>query len=127
MRMNLLVDLLIYDNASATNDPADAIKIKKRVEEESVTEVSRHFPRIIADAVTDEVVVLPDANTDYLLMFTDQEISVKLNSSATALTLKPKAAGLKTPVMLIRGDITDLKISNASGNAANVDITLVQI
>ena len=76
MRMNLLVDLLIYDNASATNDPADAIKIKKRVEEESVTEVSRHFPRIIADAVTDEVVVLPDANTDYLLMFTDQELNI---------------------------------------------------
>ena len=127
MRMTLLVDLLAHDNEAPTNDPADAIKVRKLIEESSVTEVSRHFPRVISDGATDEVVILPDPTTDYLLILTDQQISVKLNGSSDPQVLKPKAAGSKTPVMLIRGDITGLTVSNSSGNDANMDITLVKI
>lgn len=127
MRLNLLVDLLIHDNVNPTNDPADNIKVKKRVEESSVSEVTRNFPKKISDGATDEAIELPDANTDYLLMLTDQEVSIKLNGSGDALVLKPKASGTKTPVLLIRGDITGLTVSNSSGSDANLDITLVQI
>lgn len=127
MRLTFLVDLLVHDNTNPTNDPADAIEIRKKVEESAVSEVTRNFPKKITDGTTDEAIELPDANTDYLLILTDQEVSVKLNGSSDAQVLKPKAAGVKTPALFIRGDITGLTVSNSSGQDANLDITLVQI
>lgn len=127
MRLSLLVDFLAYDNEQPTNDPADAIALKKRVEEASVSEVSRLFPQVIPDSTTDLAITLPDATTNYLILLTDQTISVKLNGSSDAVTLKPKAAGKKTPVLLIRGDVTGLSVSNASGNPAKLDMIAVKI
>lgn len=127
MRLKLDLNLLVYDSTEQSNDPADAIRLKKSVEESDVSEVTRLFPIKIDDGAVDQAVALPDATTDYLILLTDRQISVKLNGSATALVLKPKVAGKKTPVMLIRGDITSLTVSNASGAAANVDMVAVQI
>ena len=127
MRLNLIIDLLAYNNEIPTNDPADGLKIKNQVEEENVSEITRHFPKIIQNGASDEEISLPDSNTDYLLMFTDQEVSIKLNGSADAIILQPILAGVKTPVMLLRGDITGLTMSNSSGQDANVDITLIKV
>lgn len=127
MRTTLLLDFLAYDNAEPTNDPANAIHLRKKVEEADVSEVSRLFPIVIADATVDEEISLPDANTDYLILLTDQQISVKLNGSSDAQVLKPKATGKSTPVLMIRGTITGLSVSNASGNSAKLDIVAVKI
>lgn len=127
MRLSLTVDFLAYDSAQPTNDPQDAVKIKKRVEEATITEVNRYFPMAVPDATTDLAIALPASTTDYLLIFTDETVSVKLNGSATAITLKPRASGAKTPAMLIRGDITALTVSNASGKVANLDVVAVKI
>lgn len=126
-RLSLTLDFLAYDAPNTTNDPADAIRIKRTVEETSVTEVSRNFPRQVPDATVDLDVPLPDSTTDYLLILTDQAISVKLNGSATPQILRPKTTGVKTPVLMIRGDITSLKISNSSGSTAKVDLIAVNI
>lgn len=123
--LRLLVDFLSYEG-TLSNNPADAVSIKSKVEETDVTEVFR-LQTSIADQTTDQAISLPDANTDYLLIFTDTEISVKLNGSATAITLKPRSSGKKTPALVLRGDITGLTISNSSGGAANVDVIAVNI
>jgi len=123
--LRLIVDFLMYEGA-LTNNPEDAIKIKSKVEESDVSEGLRRL-EAIPDATVDLAITLPDANSDYLLMFTDREISIKLNSSGDALTLKPRANGSKTPVFLLRGDITALTVSNSSGAAANVDIVAVNV
>lgn len=123
--LRLLVDFLSYEG-TLTNNPQDAIAVKRKVEEANVSEVSR-FQSSIPSATVDQAITLPDANSDYLLLFIDQEISIKLNGSANALTLKPKTAGTKTPVFLMRGDITGLTVSNAGANAANIDVIAVNI
>lgn len=121
--LSLTLDFLVFEG-SATNNPADAIKIKKTVQETDVSEVFRKMESV-ADGASDQSIPLPDASSEYLVIFTDQEISIKVNGSTTALTLKPKAAGTKTPAFYWRGTITALTVSNGSGNAANVDIIAV--
>lgn len=124
--LRLLIDFLSYEGTS-TNDPQDAIALKRKVEESNVTEVSR-VQTVIPISTTDQVITLPDANTDYLILCIDREISIKLNGSSTALTLKPKAPGTKCPVFMMRGDITALTITNASAqNVANIDLIAVNI
>ena len=123
--LRLLIDFLSYEG-TPTNDPQDAVAMKRKVEESDVSEVSRSQASIPA-ATTDLALSLPDANTDYVIMCVDQQVSIKLNGSATALTLNPKAAGVKTPVFLMRGDITAVTISNAGSSAANIDFIAVNI
>ena len=127
MRLDFLVDLLIYDNTTPNNDPANNIKVKSRIQEETITESLRHFPKVVSDGAVDEVIALPENPSDFILFLTNQEVSVKVNGSATDLTLKPKTTGVITPVFMMRGDITGLTISNASGNDANVDVVIVNI
>jgi hypothetical protein len=127
MRTRLEVEFLAYDNSQPTNDPANAIKVKKRVEESSVSDITRYFPMTVANSVVDQAVILPDPNTDYIILLTDQTISVKLNGSAAPLTLNPSTPGVVTPVLMIRGDVTALTVSNASGNPANLDLSAVKI
>lgn len=123
--LRLIVDFLMYEGTQ-TNNPEDAIKVKSKVEESDVSEGLRRLESI-PDATVDLAITLPDANTDYLLMLVDREISIKLNGSGDAITLKPRANGSKTPVFLLRGDITALTISNSSGAAANIDLVAVNI
>jgi hypothetical protein len=127
MRLSLLIDFLIFNNTLSTNDPADRIEVKEKVEESSLTATTRHFPIVIADSTTDQAIGLPDSPTDYLLILTDQEISIKINGSSDAMTLKPKIAGKRTPVFMFRGSLTGLSVSNSSGNSANLDVVLVVI
>lgn len=127
MRTTLSLDFLAYDNIDPTNDPADSIQLKNRVEEANASEVSRNFPTIIPNGTTDLSIPLPDAATDYLIVLTDQVVSVKLNGSSDAQVLKPKAAGKKTPVLMIRGLISAMTVSNASGNPAKLDVIAVKI
>lgn len=127
MRTCLSLEFLAYDNAEPTNDPADAIQIKRRVEEAATSEVSRQAQITVPNAAVDQLVNLPSNSTDYLILLTDQVISVKLNGSSDAQVLKPQAAGKKTPVLMLRGTISGLTVSNASGTAAKLDVIAVKI
>lgn len=123
--LRIILDFLSYEG-TLTNNPQDAVAIKRKVEESNVSEVTR-LQSSIAPATVDQAITLPDSTSDYLLLFIDRQISIKLNGSSDALVLKPKVAGTKTPVFLLRGDITGLTISNAGADAANIDLIAVNI
>lgn len=123
--LRIILDFLSYEG-TLTNNPQDAVAIKRKVEESNVSEVTR-LQSSIAPATVDQAITLPDATSDYLLLFIDRQISIKLNGSSDALVLKPKVAGTKTPVFMMRGDITGLTISNAGADAANIDLIAVNI
>lgn len=126
--LRLIIDFLTYDSSSAapSNNPQDAIEIKRKVEEASVSEVSRVQKSIPASTV-DMALNLVDSSNDYIIIQVDQIVSIKLNGSSDAIVLKPKVAGYKTPAFLLRGTATALTISNAGTNAANIDFVSVKI
>lgn len=123
--LRLIMDFLSYDGTT-TNDPADAIKVKNKIEESDVSEVSRQ-QLVIADAVTDQSITLPDVSCDYLLILIDRQVSIKLNGSVDAIILKPRANGTKSLGFFTKGSITELSMSNASGATAKIDVIAVKI
>lgn len=125
--LNVLIDILAYDSLTQTNDPADSIKAKQRLQESNFTAVTRLFPASIANSVVDQNIALPNNPSDYLVIFTDQQVSIKLNGISTPIVLNPQTAGMKTPAFFMRGVITSLTVSNASGTPANMDIIAVQL
>ncbi len=124
--LRLIVDYLSYEGIPPTNNPQDSIEFKRKVEESNVSEAQRS-QKLIPPSTVDLALNLADSATDYLIMMTDQTVSIKLNGSSDAITLNPKAPGTKTPVFLIRGAVTALTISNAGTNAANIDFVSVKI
>lgn len=126
-KLKLLIDFLAYSSDKPTNDPSnDSTKAKLSVEESSFTELCRKQIDI-ADLTVDQTITLADANSDYLLIFTNQIITIKLNGSADAITIKPLIAGTKTFGMMLRGDVTGLTVSNSSGNTASIDVISVNL
>ena len=126
-KLKLLVDFNAYTSKNQTNDPSDdSTRVKVSLQESSFTELCRKQIQI-ADAIVDQSITLADADCDYLLVFCDQEITIKINGSSDAITIKPKAAGLKIMGLMLRGTVTALSISNASGSAVNMDILSVNL
>src|SRR5271157_2988815 len=121
-KTRLLIELLMYESIKETNDPSDADKVKNIIEECSVTDIYR-VKQAIVDATAAYQIIPPNMTDadffDYLLIFTDQEISIDINASPEAETLIPKAAGVKTFVFFYKGQISYLDINNNSGNTAN--------
>lgn len=123
--LDITLKYLSYDAKAQSNDPADADRLNLRLQDNGVNQVFR-LQQSIASATVDQVVSLPDPNTSYLIISSDQSISIKLNSSSTPTPLNVPTAGVKTPLLMLRGDITALTISNSSGSAANVDIIAIK-
>jgi hypothetical protein len=117
--LDLILDLLAYEG-SATNDPKDATKVFNKTQETEIKGLVRYDYQI-GDGTSDQAVVVPNP-TDYLVILSDREISIKLNGWTTSLTLKPRANGKKTWVYFTKGSVTGLSVSNSSGAIANVDI-----
>ncbi len=126
-KLKLLIDLFAYSTVAPTNDPSDdSIKIKKLIEESSFSEIQRQLISV-ADEITDQTINLADATCEYLIILADQDISVKINGSSTSMTLKVKSAGTKIPVFFMRGTITAVTVSNASGEIANLDVITINL
>jgi len=122
--LEILIDFLSYDG-TLTNDPADGTKIKNRIQETSVNSVVRtQIP--LADATSDVALTLPASPSEYLLIFCDREITLKLNGSDDEVTLKPRANGIKTFVFFTRGEVESALVSNNSGAIANLDVISVK-
>ena len=122
----LKIQLIGTENDN-TNVITDSIAINSETEDRDVAEIARVFQKAIADATVDEEIldtVVADSNA---LLFTDQEITIKIDGSGDTLTLKPIKAGSKTPVFLMRGSIGSILVSNASGSIANIDITRIKV
>ena len=125
-RIKFNTDFLAFSDAIDTNNPKDQTKIQVVTEESSFKSLLRQ-KIVVADLVVDQSIPVPEANSEYLLIYVDQEVTLKLDGSANARTLKPSALGTKTLVFMERGDITSILISNASGNAVNLDILSVKL
>jgi hypothetical protein len=122
--VDIIIDFISYESTVSTNSPLDSTKIKLRISESSVSEVFR-FQKSIEDGLDDVVIPLPSNNADYLLIFTDQEIEIKINGGA-AMTLVP-ASTKKSLVFFNSGVVTSLTISNNSGSIANVDVVSINL
>lgn len=122
--LRFILDFLSYEG-TLTNDPQDAVSVKRKVEEANVTEVSRQMLSVPASS-TDLALALPDATCDYVVINIDRPISMKLNGSSTAINLKPKTNGTKTPVFYIRGGITSVSVTTTT-DAVNIDIIAVKV
>ncbi len=118
--LDLIIDLLAYEGA-ATNNPADAVKIRNKVQETAIIDLNR-YQFSIADLAADQAISLPADEALYTVILVDREVSIKLNGSSDALTLTPRANGTKTWVFFTRGTVTGLTVSNSSGATANIDI-----
>lgn len=121
--LGIIIEILSY-SGPASNDPSDSCKIKNRTEDTNITDFSR-IQTQIADGTTDQTISVPDSNFEYLAVFTDQEVSIKLNSGSESITLKPRAQGTKTFAFFNRGELSALEVSNSSGEIANLDIFMV--
>lgn len=123
LKIELAVET-IEDNNS--NSPTNICKSSATVSETS-TSKSRNIKEIITDSTVDQVINIPESNTEYLVIFSDQNISIKLNGSSDSIALNVKVPGKKTPVFMNRGDIDSLTISNSSGSSANLEVILAKI
>ena len=123
--LRIILDFLSYDG-TLTNDPADSNRIKNKIEEENISKDNRQ-QLIIPNLTVDQAITLPDASCDYLLLFVDREVSIKLNGSSDAIAVKPRANGKKSFAFYSKGTISSLSISNASGDACNVDIIALKV
>lgn len=125
--VSLIIDFLMYEAKTPTNDPANALKLKNNLKYENLTEVNAFVPMVIPDASTDVSIPLPDSTNDILLITVTETVSVKLNGSSTALTLSPKASGVETIALMLKSSITGLTVTNASGKAASLKIIAIKI
>lgn len=124
--LRLIVDFLTYEGTPPTNNPRDLTESIRKVEESNVSQTLRAQQTVPAAAV-DQVIPLSAASNDYLAIYVDQTVSIKLNADSTPIVLNPQLAGKMCPVFVLRGVITSLTMSNAGATAANVDIRSVKI
>ena len=119
-------DFIAYSDINQTNDPKDQTKIQQVTEEKDFKSLLRSKIKVL-DAVVDQSIAVPEANSEYLLIYTDQEITIKLDGATASRTLKPRAVGVKTLTYMERGSISTILVSNASGLTANLDIISVKL
>ena len=106
-----------------TTDPQNSNKVKNIINDPYITGLTRQQLPIAAGTV-DQAIVLPTATAEYLVVLTDQNISIKINGQPTAIVCKARIAGRKTLVFFNKGALTALTISNSGSAIANVDIVL---
>jgi len=112
-RLEGSIDLLVYSDDEVTNDPQK--RIFDYTEELSQTDILNFQSKKlqIADSVVDQVIEFDSIVPTLLFIFTDQEISIKLNGGSD-ITL--------SSFFTISSNITSLSISNSSGSTANTTI-----
>jgi len=120
---------LIFNFLAATESNSNRLENKSSIKstiEDTETSFCRKQIKI-ADATVDQNITLADTQNEYLIISADQQISIKLNGSVDSLVLKPTAAGVKSVLYFSKSNISQLLISNASGNVCNVDIISANI
>ena len=123
--LNLEVDILAYNSTSISNDPSDALKISNtNVNGKSITDVSRLIMPLTAGGSLQSI-ALPNSPTNYIVIFSDQQVSIQLNGAGPTLVLMPPLAGSKAPLFMYLGPVTGLSIQASGTNNANVDIWLM--
>lgn len=121
-RLDILFEMLAYAG-SPTNNPADAIKVRNRIQDTEIIGCIRQKLQI-ADSTVDQTVTLPSSSTEYVAILVDQILTIKLNGGSESVTLSPRVSGTLSLAFFNRGNISSLSISNSSGSLANLDIIM---
>jgi len=125
--LNLNIKTTILDG----NDNA-VVKDQYAASRASVTE--RVYKRYaVADLVTDQQIVLDSVNAaNFLMIRSDQDITVKIGGTEAARAIELKAAltgdddaTVRALFMATIGNDTLIYVSNSSGSAANVEVILL--
>lgn len=114
-RLQGLIELLVYSDTDITNNPQLRNFDQRRVlSDDSIS--SFPSPNLVAipDATVDKVIDFHSITAEYLFIFTDQEITIKINGGSESFKISEFIAW--------KGEFTALSISNASGAVANVTI-----
>ena len=109
------LSILVYSDASASNNPQKRLADIKEVLSDSSVNQWETLHLQVATAVVDQVVALNGITADKFYLKSDQNISIKLNTSTVAL------AGT---LFYMECAVSAIKISNASGQTANIEICL---
>lgn len=125
-KLTIDTSLIASNDTQNSNNPKDVTKIQVLMNEGAFNCLNRQC-LVITDSTSDQVITIPDANSEYLIIYTDQEVTIKVDGSNDIITLKPKTPGLKALCYLNRGDITSLTVSNSSGSSAKLDVVSVKI
>lgn len=117
---NFVVDMLVYDDAEATNDPQQRLfDYKKSLS--SLTVVNSNVQNVVVTAISTENIVLEGVPT-WLYIETDQPINVRFDGSGDDVKVEPSVAGTSDGIMFKRGAITQLDIDVPGATDANVKI-----
>lgn len=122
--IKLIFDLLVSEDSNSVN-PKNSDRLYDSLSDD-YTEFSRN-KIVVSDATTDLTINLSDPNSEYLVISCDQTITIKLNGSSDSITLTPKTAGSKNVVLFMKGAITALTVSNASGSSCNLDVITLNV
>ena len=125
-KLRFLTDFLAFSDVEQTNNPKDQTMIKITTEESNFSALVRN-KITIANSIVDQSISIAESNSEYLLVYTDQEITIKIDGSGDARVLTPSAVGIKTLCYFERGDISTMTVSNSSGNSANLDIITIKL
>jgi len=116
-RLTGKLQVLTYTDLSSTNTPTSKVFDVSEVISDS--EISQVAPLLIQipTATTDQAINFNGITTaEYLVILSDQPISVKIDGSTTALQL--------TRLYLDGSSLSSLHISNSSGETANIRIMI---
>ena len=125
-RIDITLDVLTQESTEFTNDPADCIKVIRRIEQDNVKEITRLVMQVLGGG-TVETVPLPDAFAHYVIIYSDRTLSLTINGADTPFNLIPKVEGTKAPVFYAKGSFIELIVQNSGTETANVDIILAKL
>jgi hypothetical protein len=115
-RLTGKLKVLVYSDTEASNYPLS--KLTDIEEVLSDTSIAQWEPLLIqiADSTTDQAINFNNISTpEYLLLLSDQQVSIKINGSSAILTKKLYLEGTS---------LSSLSVSNSSGSVANIRLAL---
>jgi len=115
--LDITLQMLSYAG-KVSNDPADATKVFNLAQDTDILSFSRDI-LVISNGTADQSVA---GAGQYVVILADQELTIKMNGSADAVTLTPSFAGTRDFLYFAKGAYTGLTVSNASGTDANFEI-----
>lgn len=116
-------NLIHRDSTTGNTASGDQCKIRNIREDSDIIGFTR-LQIVITDGTVDQSIPLPGTTSDYLILLTDREVSIKINGSNDSQNIKPLINTAKSLAYFRRGDLTSLTISNSSGEDAYIDILI---
>lgn len=119
---NFIIDMLVYDDSSATNDPQQRIwDYKKQLSRSNFSNPS--VQKLVLTGDADTSITIPADPTKFLFIETDQTINLLFSGGVEEfVTVSPTAAGTSNGLFFKTGNFSALEINVPGVVSANVKI-----